>query len=125
MSALMAAHLCDVHCCAEVTAATLALVKAFLAIRVRKAFVPPHALTGGDLAASGVDAEWVAFADSLSAAQIEALRRASDKLRIADLHDLLVLHLASSRGAWHRKAAPTALMGNQAGEWGVVECGRG
>jgi hypothetical protein len=87
MSALIAAHLCDVHCCAEVTAATLALVKAFLAIRVHKEFKRPKRplIAGGDLAANGVDAEWIAFVDGLSDDQAFALLRAGDALLMEDL----------------------------------------
>jgi hypothetical protein len=85
MSALIATHLCDVHCCAEVTAATLALVKAFLAIRVRKEPVPRRELADGDLAASGVDAEWIGFVNGLADDQALALLQASDLLHMNDL----------------------------------------
>jgi hypothetical protein len=79
--------LCHTHCWPEVTAATLALVKAFLAIRVHTDFERPTRplIAGGDLAANGVDAAWIAFVDGLTDDQAFALLRAGDALLMEDL----------------------------------------
>jgi hypothetical protein len=70
-----------------VTTATLADVKAFLAIRMRKEFKRPKRplIAGGDLVANGVDAEWIAFVDGLSDDAALALLQAADFLKMEDL----------------------------------------
>jgi hypothetical protein len=80
---------CHTHCWPEVTAATLALVKAFLAIRVHTDFVRPHRplIYRGDLSKQRpkVADAFKGWVEALPDAAVFDLLRAGDALLMEDL----------------------------------------